>query len=119
MVRTREGSDVPAAPSQLDRLRQHERRLATRLEEAQARAERLIDEERARIDAARSELADEIRRETARIRSRTRAAAEEESEAILASARTEAERLAAVPDSRVAELAEGVFRRLFSGQDVP
>lgn len=115
MGRTGDESDRAAGERQLDRLRQHEQSLAAQLKEAQAEATRLLDEEQSRVDAARSELADEIRSETGRIRNRMRAAAQEESRNILAEAREEAERLAGVSDGRISQLADGVFQRLFAG----
>lgn len=119
MGRTSEGSDESTVTGQLDRLREHERALAEQLERARSEAERIVQEEQARARAARERLEAEIRAEEEKLRRVIRADAEEEVRKVLAEARARARRMEGVPEPRVKELAESVFRGLLAVGDGP
>ena len=117
MERTVARVDGPAGSGQLERLREHEQALAELLADAREEADRVVEEERARAESARRRLDEEIDVEAARIRKRARLEAEEAHRDLLAEARARVQHLEEVPEERIAELADGVFRRLFSGEE--
>jgi vacuolar-type H+-ATPase subunit H len=118
MGRTREGGNESAVTGQLDRLREHERTLAEQLQRARSEAERIVQDEQDRARAARERLEAEIREEEEKLRRVIRADADDEVRNVLAEARARARRMEDVPEPRVRELAESVFRRLLAVGDV-
>lgn len=118
MGRTREGGDGSAVTGQLDRLREHERKLAEELQEARSEAEGIVQREQDRARAALERLEAGIREEEEKLRRVIRTGANEDADNVLAEARARARRMEGVADSRVRELAEGVFRRLLAAGDL-
>jgi vacuolar-type H+-ATPase subunit H len=98
--------------TELVAVREKEKELKRRLEEAQARAQGILGQARERAALLRAQAAQELQRELEQLRARERAALEAEIEKILSEGRAAAQRAYARATEKLVPLAERLRRQL-------
>ncbi len=94
-------------------VREKEKEIKRRLEEAQARAQEILSQARERATLLKAQAAQDLQRELEQVRARERAACEAEVERILSEGRAAAQRSYARAHEKLAPLAERLRRQLF------